>query len=125
MDHPATTCTCAVGFTAQLHDGGARYRVIPIDRRGEISYYFDARCTGCNAEHLGDRGDGVLGVGQQAPGHVEDLLVDHGGAGRRPCRGRGRRPALAGAGDDEFADELGQGGEEVEDEPAAGGPRFS
>lgn len=28
--------------------------------------------------------------------------------------------AIAGAGDDELADELGQGGEDVEDQPAAG-----
>lgn len=45
------SCTCAEGFTVQLHDGGTRYPVIPTDRHGEISYYFDARCTRCSAKY--------------------------------------------------------------------------
>lgn len=45
------SCTCAEGFTVQLHDGGTRYPVIPVDQHTEISYYFDARCTKCNAKY--------------------------------------------------------------------------
>jgi len=42
-------------------------------------------------------------------------------AGRGAARGPGRFEAFAGAFDDELADELGEGGEDVEDEAAAGG----
>ncbi|MEV6048778.1 hypothetical protein [Streptomyces xanthochromogenes] len=45
------SCTCAEGFTVQLHDGGTRYAVVPVDQHTEISYYFDARCTMCNAKY--------------------------------------------------------------------------
>ncbi|MFE3121374.1 hypothetical protein [Streptomyces niveus] len=45
------SCTCTEGFTVQLHDGGARYPVIPTDRHTEISYYFDARCVGCDTKY--------------------------------------------------------------------------
>ncbi|CAM5593315.1 hypothetical protein [Streptomyces abikoensis] len=45
------SCDCAEGFTVQLHDGGTRYSVVPTDRHGEISYYFDARCTKCNTKY--------------------------------------------------------------------------
>ncbi|MBB2742601.1 UNVERIFIED_ORG: hypothetical protein FHR35_002423 [Microbispora rosea subsp. rosea] len=40
---------------------------------------------------------------------------------RRPAAGASGGQALVGADDDEFADELREGGEDVEDEPAAGG----
>ncbi|MEU2717786.1 hypothetical protein [Streptomyces sp. NPDC007205] len=45
------SCTCTEVFIIQLHDGGARYPVIPTDRHSEISYYFDARCTKCNTKY--------------------------------------------------------------------------
>jgi len=44
---------------------------------------------------------------------------DHGGPAADPAAGAGGGQAFAGAGDDQFADELGQGSED--DEPAAGG----
>ncbi|MER5617567.1 hypothetical protein [Streptomyces sp. NPDC002215] len=44
-------CDCTAGFTVQLHDGGARYPVIPAPRHGELSYWFDARCTACNTRY--------------------------------------------------------------------------
>ncbi|MEU6293948.1 hypothetical protein [Streptomyces erythrochromogenes] len=40
--------------------------------------------------------------------------------GRPPTRPAGGGQALLGADDDEFADELGERGEDVEDEPSAG-----
>jgi hypothetical protein len=53
---------------------------------------------------------------------VADLLGSH---GRRPpetrAAGAGGVQALAGALDDQFADELRQRGEDVEDQPTAGG----
>jgi hypothetical protein len=44
-----------------------------------------------------------------------------GGRPRRAPRARGASIALAGAFDDQLADELGQRGEDVEHQPAAGG----
>ncbi len=45
------SCTCAGGFTVQLHDGGTSYPVVPVDQHTEISYFFDARCTRCRAKY--------------------------------------------------------------------------
>jgi hypothetical protein len=47
--------------------------------------------------------------------------VSAGGRPSRCPRGAGGVEALVGAFDDELADELGEGGEDVEDEPSAGG----
>ncbi|MFD3889991.1 hypothetical protein [Streptomyces microflavus] len=44
-------CDCTAGLTVQLHDGGARYPVIPAPRHSELSYWFDARCIACNARY--------------------------------------------------------------------------
>ncbi|MET9591979.1 hypothetical protein ABZY45_13540 [Streptomyces sp. NPDC006516] len=76
-----------------------------------------------DAEELGDRGDGAAGVGQQVAGGLDDFLGGDGGAPADSAAGTGGGKALVGAEDDEFADELregGEGGEDVEDEPAAG-----
>jgi hypothetical protein len=43
------SCDCNAALTVRLHDGGDRYPVIPIARHSEISYWFDARCTACDA----------------------------------------------------------------------------
>jgi hypothetical protein len=53
-----------------------------------------------DAQQFGDRGDRAAGVGQELAGGGQ---------------------ALVGADDDQLADELGEGGEDVEDESAAGG----
>jgi hypothetical protein len=45
------SCDCTVGLTVQLHDGGVRYPVVPVARHSELSYWFDARCVGCNARY--------------------------------------------------------------------------
>ncbi|MFG2563040.1 hypothetical protein [Streptomyces sp. NPDC048496] len=45
------SCTCTTGWTVQLHDGGVRYPVAPAERHGELSYFFNARCSSCNAAH--------------------------------------------------------------------------
>ena len=74
-------------------------------------------------EQLGDRGDAVPGVGQHVPGGPDDVSRGHRGAAASAATFTGGGQALAGAGDDELADELGQGGEDVEDQPAAGGGR--
>ena len=73
-----------------------------------------------DAEQPGDRGHGVVRPGQQVAG-VPDLL---GGHGRGPPQSRAAGPggvqSLAGAPDDQLADELRQRGEDVEHQPAAG-----
>ncbi|MEU6278182.1 hypothetical protein ABZ871_38180 [Streptomyces populi] len=43
-------CDCKAALTVQLHDGGDRYPVIPAEAHGELSYWFNARCTVCNAQ---------------------------------------------------------------------------
>lgn len=45
------SCTCAEGFTVQLHDGGTWYPVALVEQHTEISYYFDARCTRCRSKY--------------------------------------------------------------------------
>lgn len=74
-----------------------------------------------DAEQLGDRGDGAAGVGQQVACGPDDFLGGDCGASADAAPGAGCGQALVGADDDEFADELREGGEDVEDEPAAGG----
>jgi hypothetical protein len=54
-------------------------------------------------------------------GRADDLRADDRRAPADAASGAGGGEAFAGAGDDELADELGQGGEDVEDEPTAGG----
>jgi hypothetical protein len=74
-----------------------------------------------DAEQPGDGGDGVVRPGQQVAG-VADLLGGHGrGAAEARAAGSGGVQSFAGALDDQFADELRQRGEDVEDQPAAGG----
>jgi hypothetical protein len=81
--------------------------------------------AGADAEEFGDRGDAGVGVGQHVAGCADDLGRDDGraaaDAAARSCGGE----AFAGTGDDEFADELGAGGEDVEDEPAGRRERSS
>jgi hypothetical protein len=77
--------------------------------------------AGADAEQVGDRGDAVLGVGQHIAGRAQEFGGDEGGASADSAAGTGCGEAFAGAGDDEFADELGEGSEDVEDEPAARG----
>src|SRR5450759_1146955 len=73
-----------------------------------------------DAEQPGDRGNGVLGPGEQVAS-VTDLLGGHGRwSAEAGTAGACGVEAFASAFDDEFADELGQGGEDVEDEPATG-----
>jgi hypothetical protein len=50
----------------------------------------------------------------------DDLGGGDCGAAAGSAAGAGGFEAFAGAGDDEFADELGEGGEDVEDQPSAG-----
>jgi len=62
----------------------------------------------------------MRGVGQQVAGRGDDLgRGDDGPAGAAALAGGGQ--ALAGPGDDELADELGQRSEDVEHQPPAGG----
>jgi hypothetical protein len=72
-----------------------------------------------DAEEFGDRGDPAAGVGQQVAGGFDDFLGGDGGASTGPAAGTDGGQALVGADDDEFADELREGGEDVEDESAA------
>jgi hypothetical protein len=45
-------CGCTADLTVRLHDGGERYPVIPVDGlHTEVSYWYDARCTGCDAKY--------------------------------------------------------------------------
>ncbi|WP_329303942.1 hypothetical protein OG410_41705 [Streptomyces sp. NBC_00659] len=44
-------CDCNAALSVQLHDGGDRYPVIPAEEHGELSYWFNARCTVCNAPY--------------------------------------------------------------------------
>jgi hypothetical protein len=72
-----------------------------------------------DAEKPGDGGDGVARAGQQVAG-VADLLGGHGrGPAETRAAGAGGVQALAGAFDDQLADELGQRGEDVENQSAA------
>jgi len=72
-----------------------------------------------DAEQPGDGGDGVVRPGEQVAG-VADLLGCHGrGAAEAGAAGAGGVQSLAGALDDQLADELGQRGEDVEDQSAA------
>ena len=73
-----------------------------------------------DAEELGDRGDRAAGVGQEVAGGADDLFGGDGGASADASAGAGGGQALVGADDDEFTDELREGGEDLEDEPAAG-----
>ena len=74
-----------------------------------------------DAEQPGDGRDGIVRPGQQVTG-VADLLGCH---GRRPPQahttGAGGIQSLAGALDDQLADELRQRGEDMEHQPPAGG----
>jgi hypothetical protein len=64
----------------------------------------------------------VLRAAGCGPGHVPRRAQDLRGGDGGAAAGAGGDEAFAGAGDDEFADELGEGGEDVEDEPAADAP---
>jgi len=77
--------------------------------------------AGADAEEPGGGRDAGVGVGQQVSGGADEFGVDDRGPAADAPPGAGGRQAFAGAGDDQLADELGQGGEDVEDEPAAGG----
>jgi hypothetical protein len=70
-----------------------------------------------DAEQLGDRGDRAAGVGQQVACGADDFLGGDGGASADAAAGAGGGQALVGADDDELADELREGGEDVEDRP--------
>ena len=59
-------------------------------------------------------------VGQQVTARADDVVGGDAEAAADPAAGAGGRQALLGADDDEFADELGKGSKDVEDEPAAG-----
>lgn len=65
------------------------------------------------------------GVGQEVTGGADDFLGGDGGESADAAANAGGSQALVGAEDDEFADEFRQGGEDAEDESAAGGSRFS
>ncbi|MFR9758183.1 hypothetical protein [Streptomyces sp. TR06-5] len=71
-DHPAMSCECAAPLTVQLHDGGSRYPVVPVDRHSEVSYFFDARCTRCGVRH-GDPFARVDEEGQVLTDQTADL----------------------------------------------------
>ena len=73
-----------------------------------------------DAQQVRDRGDRAAGVGQQVAGRADDFLGGDAGAPADAAAGAGGGQALVGADDDEFVDELRQGGEDVEDEPAPG-----
>jgi hypothetical protein len=44
-------CDCKAALTVQLHDGGDRYPVTPVDQDTELSHWFNARCTACGARY--------------------------------------------------------------------------
>lgn len=77
--------------------------------------------AGADPQEPGDGGDGVLGVGQQVAGGPDDLGRGHDGPPAGAAALAGGCQALAGAGDDELADELRERGEDVEHQPPAGG----
>ncbi|MFD4152510.1 hypothetical protein ACFWR4_07130 [Streptomyces hydrogenans] len=66
-----------------------------------------------DAQQLGDRGDGAAGTGQQVAAGADDFLGGDARTSADPAALVGGGQALVGADDDEFADELGQGGEEA------------
>ncbi|MEW5627555.1 hypothetical protein AB1388_13430 [Streptomyces hydrogenans] len=66
-----------------------------------------------DAQQLGDRGDGAAGAGQQVAAGADDFLGGDARTSADPAALVGGGRALVGADDDEFADELGQGGEEA------------
>ncbi|MFD5342297.1 hypothetical protein ACFWJY_00625 [Streptomyces anulatus] len=69
-------CDCTAGLTVQLHDGGARYPVIPAPRHSELSYWFDARCSACSTRYE----EPFVRVGEDGQALAEDTkdlpLVD-------------------------------------------------
>jgi hypothetical protein len=73
-----------------------------------------------DAEQPGDGGDGVVRSGQQVAGVAERLRGHGRGPAETGATGAGGVQSLAGALDDQLADELRQRGEDVEDQPAAG-----
>src|SRR5690606_10384251 len=74
-----------------------------------------------DAEQFRDRGHRFVGPGQQNAG-LADLLGCQGGwSAEALAAGAGGGESFVGAFDDEFAHELGQGGEDVEDQVAGGG----
>ncbi|MFE7532205.1 hypothetical protein ACFU7Y_41890 [Kitasatospora sp. NPDC057542] len=70
------SCACDAGLTVQLHGGGDRYPVIPAARHGELSFWFDARCTRCNDRYEAPFAR-VDGCGEALADQTGDLpLVD-------------------------------------------------
>src|SRR5689334_18311951 len=63
----------------------------------------------------------LLGVGRHVAGGADGLGCDDGRTAADSTSGAGGGRALASAGHDQLADELRQGGEDVEDQPPAGG----
>jgi hypothetical protein len=61
------------------------------------------------------------GLGSRSRAAATRSGVIYRGSAADPASGPGSGEAFVGAGDDEFTDELGQGGEYVEHEPAVGG----
>ncbi|MEV6332628.1 hypothetical protein [Streptomyces sp. NPDC051909] len=68
------SCDCKAGLTVQLHDGGTRYPVAPVDQHTELSYWFDARCTACGTRYE-EPFARVDEAGQELADQTEDLPV--------------------------------------------------
>ncbi len=70
------SCDCNANLSVQLHDGGNRCPVVPAARHGELSFWFDARCAGCNARYEAPLVR-VDDSGKALPDETKDLpLVD-------------------------------------------------
>jgi len=116
----------AVHFSTAWPDGGWLVELRSITGPATVPYpggepgdvFVDGGAA--DAEQPGDGGHGVVRPGQQVA-CVADLLGGHGrGPAEAHAAGAGGIQSFAGALDDQLADELGQGCEDVENQTSAG-----
>jgi hypothetical protein len=120
MTSPCSTRSTATSSSSRGQpDPRSWWRLCPSQGCGSWSM----RSPPVEADHLclpAWRSDGATGVGQEVAGDPRWLPRWRRRDVRRPAAGVGDGQALAGALHDEFGDGLGEGGGDVEDEPAAG-----